>query len=435
MPDAAGSGLNVLGATEIAQRIRAGETTAEAVTRDCLARIEAREATVKAWAHLDPGAALAQARVLDAAPPRGALHGVPVGIKDIFATADMPTGLGSPIYDGHRPAADASCVALLRAAGAVILGKTVTCEFAGMEPGNTTNPHDPGRTPGGSSSGSAAGVADGMMPLALGTQTGGSVLRPSSFCGIVGFKPSYNAINRQGLCFAAENLDTIGIHARSVDDVDLCATVLCGREAAPGAKPAAAPVIGLCRTPLWETAQPETVEAVEDSAARLAAAGAQVSEIVLPGLFDGITAARDVLNNVERSRGMAHEWNTAREKISARLRASIEKGYATPEADYIAALELLAECRAQLAAVCEGLDALLCPCVPGEAPTGLAETGAPGFQGFFTALHVPSLTLPTHRGPNGMPVGIQLVGHFRRDPALLAVARWAWDVLGGLTAL
>jgi Asp-tRNA(Asn)/Glu-tRNA(Gln) amidotransferase A subunit family amidase len=423
-------GLNALDATEIARRIRDGETTAEAVVKDCLARVVEREPTVKAWAYINPELALEQARALDAGPNKGPLHGVPVGIKDIFATADMPTGLGSPIYDGNRPAADASCVAMLRAAGAVILGKTVTCEFAGMEPGLTTNPHDPARTPGGSSSGSAAGVADAMMPLALGTQTGGSVLRPSSFCGIVGFKPSYNVINRQGLCFAAENLDTIGIHARSVDDVDLCAAVLCGRDPAPDAVPAKPPVIGLCRTPLWQTADGETVEAVEDSAARLAAAGAQVSDITLPGLFIEISAARDVINNVERSRGMAHEWNTAREKISARLKASIEKGRATRETDYHAALQTLAECRSQIAAICDGLDMLLCPCVPGEAPVGLNETGAPGFQGFFTALHVPSLTLPTHKGPNGMPVGIQLVGHFQQDPALLAAARWAWGVLG-----
>ena len=422
-------GLNALPAAEIARRVRAGEATAEAVVRDCLSRIEAREPTVRAWAFIDPDRAIAEARALDARPVRGPLQGVPVGIKDIFATADMPTGLGSPIHAGNRPAADASCVALLRAAGAVILGKTVTCEFAGMEPGVTTNPHDPGRTPGGSSSGSAAGVADGMMPLALGTQTGGSVLRPSSFCGIVGFKPSYNAINRQGLCFAAENLDTIGLHARSLDDIDLCAAALTGRAAEPGRKPDAAPVIGLCRTPMWQTAQGETVEAVEDAADRLSAAGAAVSEIVLPALFEEIPAARETINCVERARGMAFEWNTARDRISPRLRASIEKGLSFSLDDYIAALETAAECRRQLAEICDGLGALLSPCVAGEAPEGLGETGDPAFQGFFTALHVPALTLPTHKGPHGMPVGIQLVGHFQRDRDLLAIARWTWDAL------
>ena len=208
------------GAAEAARAIAEGKTTSEAVVTACLARIAKREDTVRAWAFLDPDLALAQARARDAAvKPAGALHGVPVGIKDIFDTADMPTEMGSPIYAGHRPAADAAAVAILRAAGAVILGKTVTAEFAGTHPGPTTNPHDPARTPGGSSQGSAAGVADFMVPVALGTQTGGSVLRPSSYCGIVGFKPTFGTFNRAGIKFAAESLDTIGLHARNLEDI------------------------------------------------------------------------------------------------------------------------------------------------------------------------------------------------------------------------
>ncbi|HEY3795047.1 MAG TPA: amidase, partial [Bradyrhizobium sp.] len=213
--------LHEMSATEIAGKIAAGETTSESVVRDCIARIGARDGVVKAWVNFDPDLALAQAQALDRGAKRGPLHGVPIGIKDIIDTFDMPTEMGSPIYRGHRPPADASCVALLRRAGAVILGKTVTCEFAGMAPGVTTNPHNASHTPGGSSSGSAAAVADHMVPAALGTQTGGSVLRPSSYCGIFGFKPTYNTFNKMGVWPAADSIDTIGLHARSIDDLEL----------------------------------------------------------------------------------------------------------------------------------------------------------------------------------------------------------------------
>src|ERR1700689_4264431 len=218
--------LNELCAAEIVQKIARGETTCEAVTRDCVARINERDDVVKAWVNFDPDLALAQARALGRSPNRGPLHGVPIGVKDIIDTFDMPTEFGSPIYKGHRPPSDAACVALLRRAGAVMLGKTATCEFAGMAPAETNNPHHPAHTPGGSSSGSAAAVADDMVPAALGTQTGGSVLRPSSYCGIFGFKPTYNTFNKMGVWPAAETIDTIGVHARSLDDIALITAVL-----------------------------------------------------------------------------------------------------------------------------------------------------------------------------------------------------------------
>ena len=340
----------------------AGEITCEAVTRACLDRIAARESVVHAWASFDPELALTQARALDRATTRGPLHGVPVGVKDIIDTFDQPTEMGSPIYRGHRPAADAACVALARAAGAVILGKTVTCEFAGMTPGATTNPHDPARTPGGSSSGSAAAVADWMVPVAFGTQTGGSVLRPASYCGVFGFKPTYNAFNRRGVFPAAESLDTIGLLARSIDDIELFSDVLELRPAAQPVTLTRAPRIGLCRTPLWDTAQPETAAAVEDAATRLGKAGAQVREIVLPPEFAGLrNAARETINNYERAAAMAHEWNTHRDAISERLRKRIEIGRATPHADYLAALQLGEDCRARLDDVFDGCDVLLAP--------------------------------------------------------------------------
>ena len=425
------SSLNELSATEIARRVAAREVTAEAVVADCLARIAAREPVVHAFAHVDSELALRAARELDRGPIRGALHGVPVGIKDVIDTADQPTEMGSPIYEGHRPACDAACVALLRAAGAVILGKTVTCEFAGMTAGPTTNPHNPAHTPGGSSSGSAAAVADLMLPAAVGTQTGGSVLRPAAYCGVIGYKPTFGAFNRAGLKFAAESLDTIGLMARSLDDIALVTSVLLGGQPVAPVALGAAPAIGLCRTPLWDTAEPETKHAVEDAAARLAQAGAAVREVVLPADFAGLkTAARETINNYERSKGMAAEWASHRDLISLKLRRCIELGMQMPYQDYLAAIRLGESCRARLPAVFEGFDILLAPCVKGEAPSGLDSTGDPGFQAIWTILHVPAMSLPTHTGPSGLPVGIQLVGARHDDQRLFACARWVWEKLG-----
>ena len=422
--------LNRLSATETARRIAAGEITSEAVVRDCLDRIEAREGTVRAWAYLDPELALSQARQRDSGPPRGALHGVPVGIKDIIDTADAPTEMGSAIYQGNRPTADAACVAAMRAAGAIILGKTVTCEFAGPHPGATANPHNAAHTPGGSSSGSAAAVADFMVHGAFGTQTGGSVIRPSSFCGIVGYKPTYGTFSRAGIKFAAESLDTIGLHTRTVEDADLMSRALTGRP--PGALPAfnSPPRIGLCRTYLWEAAEPATVEAVEDAAARLAAAGAILRDAPLPDGFDAMSGAREAVNNYERARVMAWEWDNHRGRISETLRRAIQAGHEMAYEDYTTALVLLEDCRARMAAVFDGLDVVLTPAVHGEAPKGLETTGHHGFQSIWTMLHTPSITLPTHTGPAGLPVGVQFVAPMRLDDRLLAAAAWVLETLG-----
>jgi amidase len=322
-------------------------------------------------------------------------------------------------------------VALLRAAGAVILGKTVTAEFAGMTAGPTVNPHNPAHTPGGSSSGSAAAVADFMLPVALGTQTGGSVLRPAAYCGVIGYKPTFGAFNRAGLKFAAESLDTIGLMARSIDDIALITSVLLGRQPGAPAALGAAPKIGLCRTPLWDTAQAETKQAVEDAAARLAQAGAELREVVLPEDFAGLkTAARETINNYERSKSMAAEWASHRDLISAKLKRCIELGMEMPYQDYMAAIALGETCRARLPAVFESFDVLLAPCVQGEAPVGLDSTGDPGFQAIWTILHVPTMSLPTHSGPRGLPVGIQLIARRHDDQRLFACARWVWERLG-----
>jgi Asp-tRNA(Asn)/Glu-tRNA(Gln) amidotransferase A subunit family amidase len=424
-------GLNKLTASEIARATIAGETTCEDVVKNCLARIDAREQDIHAWATVDADFALRQARELDRSPTRGPLHGVPIGVKDIIDTADLPTEMGSPIFRGHKPLADAACVGLVRAAGAVILGKTITCEFAGMTPGITTNPHDTAHTPGGSSSGSGAAVADFMVPVAFGTQTGGSVLRPAAYCGVFGFKPTFGAFNRRGVYPAAESLDTIGLIARSIDDIELISTVL---ELRPSSAPRALdrpPRIGLCPTPMWEKAQPETVAAIEDAAARLGKAGAQVREVALPNEFTGLrNAARETVNNYERAAAMAWEWNTHRDRISERLRKRIEIGRAMPHGEYLAALQLGESCRARLPLVFQDIDVLLTPAANGAAPRGLDETGDPGFQAIWTILYTPTLTLPTHRGPNGLPVGIQLVAPRYDDRGLFACARWVWQQLG-----
>src|SRR5438067_2461050 len=421
--------LNELSVTEIARGIAAAKFTAEAVVRDCLARVEAREPMVQAWATVDPEHALRQARELDRGPSRGALHGVPIGVKDVIDAADLPTEMGSPIYKDHRPACDAACVALVRRAGAIILGKTVTAEFAGMFPGPTTNPHNPAHTPGGSSSGSAAAVADVMVPAAFGTQTGGSVLRPASYCGVVGFKPTFNLFNRAGIKFAAETLDTLGLLARTIDDVELITAVLVGKTPAQR-KFDSPPRLGLCRTPLWDTAQPETVHAIEDAAARLAAAGASVREIVLPDEFSRLyQAARETINNYERSKSHAAEWASDSGRISKVLGDRIRAGFAMKHEDYLAALQLGEQCRGRTVQEFEGIDAILSPCVKGEAPAGLGHTGDPGFQQFWTVLYVPSMSLPTHRGPSGLPVGIQLVAPRYEEDRLFACARWIWDRL------
>ncbi len=423
--------LNELSASEITSKIAAGETTCEAVVRDCLARVAARDGVVKAWVNFDPEIALGQARNLDRASTRGPLHGVPIGLKDTIDTFDMPTEMGSPIYRGNRPRADAACVALLRRAGAIILGKTATCEFAGSAPPQTTNPHNATHTPGGSSSGSAASVADHMVPAALGTQTGGSILRPSSFCGIFGYKPTYNTINKIGVWPAADSIDTIGWLGRSIDDMEMLTTVLRMQTPQPPRKLNGAPRIGVWRTDLWDTALPESKAAIEDAATKLGKAGAAVRDIELPEAFNGLhVVARSTIAFYERAACMAFAWDHHREKLSPQMQRYIENGLKISRDEHVTGMKRVDECRVLLGPVFEKYDVLLVPCVPGEAPKGLGATGDPSMQAIWTALHTPTMTLPSHRGPNNLPVGIQLVGQRYDDDRLFACARWVWDKIG-----
>jgi len=410
-------------ARALARDIAAGRISAEAAMRGCLDRIAAREAAVGAWQHLDPEAALAAARRADGEAPRGPLHGVPIGVKDLFDTADMPTGYGSPIYDGHRPAADAACVALARAAGAIVVGKTVTTEFACFTPGKTANPHHPHHTPGGSSSGSAAAVAAGMVPLAFGSQTAGSVIRPAAFCGCVGYKPSFGLIARAGAKALADSLDTVGLMAGTVADAAFFAGVLTDRpDLRDAAPPPAPPAFALYRTPMWERAEPEAGAALDRAAEALRRAGAAVGELAPPAEHRGLNAAQDRIMGYEAARALAYERIYRSAQLSPRLGQMLDAGMAVGAAEYDAARAEAAAARAGLAGFFGPYDAVLTPAAPGEAPAGLGYTGDPVFNRMWTLLGTPCLTLPAHRGDRGLPVGVQLVGRIGDDARLMSCA-------------
>ena len=411
-------------AAALAQRLQRREVAAEAVCRAHLERIAARDPAVQAWAWIDPEAALARARRLDAGPILGPLHGVPVGIKDIIDTADMPTGYGSPIYAGNRPAWDAACVALIRRAGGLVLGKTATTEFASSHPARTTHPLNPRHTPGGSSSGSAAAVADGMVPLALGTQTGGSVIRPASFCGIVGYKPGFGLVNRHGVKPLSESLDTVGVMGRSVADAALLASVIAGRPALRDLPAVGAPRIGVFRAGAWEHAQRETLAALADAVARLSAAGARVSDAPAPAGFDELDHVHHRIEFFEMAHALAFEMNRHAPLLSAKLRARLEEGAAIDPADYERCRWQAAEVRGAIDPLFLDCDVLLTAAAPGEAPEGLQGTGSAVFNRVWTLLHLPCIAVPAGTGARQLPVGLQVIGRAGADRATLAAAAW-----------
>lgn len=418
-----GDELNLLTATEAATRIAVGAVTSEALVADCLARIEARNGQLSAWRFVDPEQALAQARSRDASgESSGPLHGVPVGVKDVLDTSDMPTEYGSVIYRDHRPAADSACVAALRKAGAVVLGKTTTTEFASPVPAGVRNPHDTDRTPGVSSSGSAAAVADFMAPLANGTQTGGSVILPAAFCGVVGYKASLEGLDRAGIRALKPTLDTLGLFARSVDDIALVHGALTGVRAS-----ASRPRVGVCRTAAWEEAEPCAKEAVEDAAAALAAADYDVADVDLPFAFDGVESAFRVISNYEGKRALAREFRDRMDTMNHWLRATGESAWT--EAEYGDALAAAATARMAMDGIYERFPVLLTPSAAGEAPADLESVSVSSFNRIWTLMHGPAITLPVTRGPAGMPVGVQLVARQGDDAALIARAADIHDVL------
>ena len=414
-----------LSATTLVRLIDDGELTAESVVASCLERITAREPVVRAWSHLAGETALARARELDKSGKKTLLNGVPFGLKDIFDTADMPTTYGSSIYVGCRPAADASAAALPRAAGGILLGKTVTTEFANRHPGPTTNPHAPGFSPGGSSSGSAAAVADFMVPLAIGTQTGGSVIRPAAYCGVVGFMPSFGLFPPAGMRINTETLDTVGIMARSVGDIALFRAAMMAIAYMPPAMPETAPRLGLCRGPHWDEARPEGRAVLEAAADRLASAGAAIHETELPPECAEADEIQSTLGSFEGLRNHMPELYRHEALLSAPLREEkIARGRKLTLAAFRDAC-----CGAERARVAArewagSFDAILTLPAPGQAPRGLASTGSAVFNAVWTQLYMPCLTLPAGHGPDGLPVGIQLVGCRHHDTRLLEVGLW-----------
>jgi amidase len=416
--------LHELGAAELAGLLARRELTAERLARACLERIAAREPEVRAFAHLDPERVLAGARALDRGALRGPLHGLPIGVKDIIDTFDYPTEHGSAIYAGNRPASDAACVALARTAGALVLGKTVTTEFATFAPGPTTNPRKPAHTPGGSSSGSAAAVADCMLPLAFGTQTGGSVIRPAAYCGVVGYKPSFDLLPRAGVKAISESLDTVGVFARSVEDAALFVAALSGREALHVPRALRAPRLGLCLTPQWPAARPETHEFFDDIAGHLSRRGAHVTSLALPQEFDALAALHGTVWDYEIARCLADEYARHRERIGDALRGKLERGRAASADAYDVAQRAVRTCRARLAEALQDCDALVAPAAPGEAPAGLSSTGDSIFNRMWTLLHAPAVCVPVRPGPLGLPLGVQLVGRIGDDARTLACAHW-----------
>lgn len=422
------SGAERLTASEAAARLEAGTLTAENLVRDCLARAEAR-AAVKAWVWLDPEHALEEARAVDRAGRPGLLKGVPVGVKDVIDTFDMPTQHGSPIYRGNRPFADAACVALTRAAGGVILGKTVTTEFANRTPRDTVHPLNPAHTPGGSSSGSAAAVADFQAPVGFGTQTGGSTIRPAAFCGVIGYKPSFGEFSRVGIKMQCHNLDTLGVICRSLDDVALMRAVLLAQPRRPVERNPSAPRIGFCRTPAWDHADPDTQALIERTASRLAAAGATVAEApVKPA--DILDHHRRIFE-FEAARNYAYEYEEHGDQLSPALRDGLLKpGRALPLSAYIEAIETAEAFRGYLDDLFGRFDVLLAPSAVGEAPEGLGSTGDARFNAIWTLAWTPCVTLPADAGKKGLPLGVQLVGPRFADEKLLDAAAWVAARLG-----
>ncbi len=438
--------INEMGAREVAARIAARELSAVELVQACLDRIAAREPDVRAWQHLDPEHALAQARDADAALAAGRgggpLHGVPVGIKDIIDTADMPTEHGSPMFRGRRSNRDAACVAALRDAGAIILGKTVTTELANTFPGKTRNPHDLGHTPGGSSSGSAAAVADFHVPLALGTQTGGSVIRPASFCGIHALKPTLGLISRSGVLLQSHSLDTVGVYGRSVEDLGLITDSLSARDpsdpvsyprsrasllALLGEEPPATPRFAFVRTPAWEHATPAARSALEDLAAGL---GELCAEEDLPAPFDRIIELHATVMGCEDLHYYGAFLERTPELVSAPLRARLESARDIPASAYLDALDARETINASLEALLGRVDAVICPASAGPAPEGFESTGSPIFNGLWTYLGVPCVSLP-RLVVDGLPMGVQLVGRRGDEGRLLRTARWLDERLAG----
>jgi Asp-tRNA(Asn)/Glu-tRNA(Gln) amidotransferase A subunit family amidase len=438
--------LSALSLTEAAADIREGRITSAELVAACVERIGEVEPTVRAWAFLDREHARRQAEAADLRRKEGRsigpLHGVPIGIKDIIDTADMPTELGSPFWAGRMPRQDAAIVSRLRAAGAVIMGKTVTTEYAYRHPGLTTNPRDAGRTPGGSSSGSAAAVAANMVPGAIGSQTNGSVIRPAAFCGVVGYKPTHGLLPRSGMLRLSRTLDHVGVFARTVADAALLAEALAGHDeedpdtraiARPplamvaASEPPLPPRLAFVRSPAWERAEPDTRQAFADLVEAL---GGTVAEVEPGGGFERAASMHRTIMEVEMAYNLRRDYDKAGTRLSAALREQIERGRGHAAVEYTAAVAGIPALNAALDPLFDEFDAILTPAAPGAAPRGLQTTGDASFCTLWTYLGTPAVTVPLLRSAAGMPLGVQLVGRRDGDARLLRTARWLAATVG-----
>lgn len=420
--------LTHLSAVELSDGMASGEFSAADVIDAVLQRIAAREPEIHAWEFLDADLVWRQVKELGKRQPEKLLYGIPVGIKDISDTIDMPTTYGSPIYRDHQPASDAAYVRRLREAGAILIGKTVTTEFAYFEPGPTANPLNPAHTPGGSSSGSAAAVADFMVPVAFGTQVAGSLARPAAYCGLLGYKASFGLHSPEGLKGFSHSLGTLGWMTRTADDVALVHAAL---TASPFSRMDTGsidkPRIALCKTYEWPHARAETVDAIESAKQNWSVNGAMVTEVTLPGPFENLLEAQKVIMAYEAAQELGHELHHHAGPLSPTLLELLEFGRQCTCSDYISAQELAGDCRNSLASIMSDYDALLTPSAPGEAPHGLQATGDPVFTRIWTLLHVPTINIPGYVGPNGLPVGVQLVGKMFGDRELFRIAKWCHE--------
>ncbi len=433
------------GALEVVKALREGRISSEQLVTACMERIRQREPEVGAWTFYDDQLVMQTARRIDAAHqsglPLGPLHGVPVAVKDIFDTEDMPTEDGTVLHAGRQPADDAAVISKLRAAGAVIMGKTVTAELATYAPGKTSNPHNPRHTPGGSSSGSAAAVASGMVPLALGSQTNGSVIRPASYCGVVGFKPSSGLISRSGVLPVSPTLDQIGVFARSVEDAALLAQVVMGfderdpaslihaqRDLLPVVQqePPLEPRLAFVTSPEWDQADVDTQQGFAELIEQL---GDIAYEVELSETFAPAVGWHQTVMESELARSFAKEYQRGADKLSGQLVEMIECGMRYSAVEYLNALNPREALREILASIFDECDAIITPATTGEAPEGLESTGSPIFCTLWTYLGLPCITLPLLQGSHGLPMGVQLVGPMMDDARLLRTARWLWRYL------
>ncbi|MEX0753157.1 MAG: amidase [Xanthobacteraceae bacterium] len=432
--------LSALTLTQAAADIREGRITSTQLVTGCLERIAQMDGEVQAWAFLDRDHALRQAQAADdrhmSGKHGGPLHGVPVGIKDIFDTSDMPTEFGSPLWAGRTPRTDAAAVARLRAAGAVIMGKTVTTEYAYFSPGKTRNPHDPARTPGGSSSGSAAAVAAFMVPGAIGSQTNGSVIRPAAFCGVVGFKPTHGLIPRSGALVLSRTLDQVGVFTRSVEDAALLAEVMTGFDAGDAdtrplatppfaavaaSEPPLPPRFAFVRSPVWDQAETVTREAFAELTEAL---GDAVTEVDLGMSLAHAVDLHRVVMEAEMAHNLHRDYEQGGDRLSPVLRELIVRGRGHKAVDHLRAVEAIPRINQAIDEVFDEYDAILTPAAPGEAPRGLQSTGSPIFCTIWTYLGMPAVTLPLMRSEAGLPLGVQLVGRRDNDARLLRTASW-----------